>query len=36
MKTGKILPNSQKLSVITKENYKSALAALAKLTKGVK
>ena len=36
MKSGKVLPNTQKLDVITKQNYKAALAALAKLTKGIK
>lgn len=32
LKTGKILPNTQKLQVINKGNYKQALADLAKLT----
>ena len=32
LKTGKILPNTQKLQVINKSNYKQALADLAKLT----
>jgi ABC-type sugar transport system substrate-binding protein len=36
MKTGKVLPNTQKLEIITKANYKQALAALAQLTKGIK
>jgi ribose transport system substrate-binding protein len=36
MKTGKVMPNTQKLSIITKANYKQALAALAALTKGIK
>jgi ribose transport system substrate-binding protein len=36
MKSGKVLPNTQKLSIITKANYKQALAALAQLTKGIK
>jgi ABC-type sugar transport system substrate-binding protein len=36
MKTGKVMPNTQRLSIITKTNYKQALAALAKLTKGIK
>jgi ABC-type sugar transport system substrate-binding protein len=36
MKSGKVLPNTQKLSIITKTNYKQALAALAQLTKGIK
>jgi ABC-type sugar transport system substrate-binding protein len=34
LKTGKILPNSQRLQVITKQNYKAAQAALKKLTGG--
>jgi ribose transport system substrate-binding protein len=32
LKTGKVLPNSQRLSVITKQNYAQAEAALKKLT----
>jgi ribose transport system substrate-binding protein len=36
MKTGKVMPNTQRLSIITKTNYKQALAALAALTKGIK
>ena len=32
LKTGKIMPNTQKLQVINKGNYKQALADLAKLT----
>ena len=31
LKTGKILPNSQKLAVVNKGNYKQAQATLAKL-----
>jgi ribose transport system substrate-binding protein len=31
MKTGKILPNTQQLSVVTKQNYKQAIAQLNKL-----
>ena len=31
LKSGKILPNTQKLSVVTKQNYKQAIAALNKL-----
>ena len=31
LKTGKVLPNTQRLSVVTKENYKQAIADLNKL-----